>query len=143
MLPLAEPPQALALSGAILYVGDSTGLHWLNAAQPADMTQVGTALTGQTVYDLARAGTALFVAHGSGLTPYNISNPAAPVAGTTLPAQSSWRLVYPAGSLGLAAEENGRLALLNLANPLAPSILAASERSSGMVRKNWRSKKMK
>ncbi|MCB8958751.1 MAG: carboxypeptidase regulatory-like domain-containing protein [Ardenticatenales bacterium] len=123
MLPLAEPPQALALSGAILYVGDSTGLHWLNAAQPAAMTQVGTALTGQMVYDLARAGTALYVAHGSGLTPYNISNPAAPVAGTTLPAQSSWRLVYPAGSLGLAAEENGRLALLNLATPLAPSIL--------------------
>ncbi|MCB0027597.1 MAG: hypothetical protein KDE28_06815, partial [Anaerolineales bacterium] len=123
MLPLAEPPRALALSGAILYVGDSTGLHWLNATQPAAMTQVGTALTGQMVYDLARAGTALYVAHGSGLTPYNISNPAAPVAGTTLPAQSSWRLVYPAGSLGLAAEENGRLALLNLATPLAPSIL--------------------
>ena len=123
MKPLMAPPQALAMSGAILYLGDSDGLHWVDASQPAAMTQLGSLLNGQMVHDLASAGPTLFVAHDTGLTPYNINNPATPMAGTTLPAQSSWRQVYPAGSIGLAAEENGRLVLLNLANPLAPAIL--------------------
>ena len=123
MLALEQRVTSLGLVGNTIYVGGAaSGLALVDATTPTAMAPAQTLLAGETIYDIETAGTTLYVAHDSGLTAYNITDPANPIAVTTVSSAANWLRISLLGNQALATNGNNSVYVLDLTIPDQPVV---------------------
>ncbi|HEX8297945.1 MAG TPA: T9SS type A sorting domain-containing protein [Rubricoccaceae bacterium] len=121
--------QGVDVVGTLAYVAVSRGTPYptrgglliVDVSNPAAMTLVGQ-VPGRSVNEIRVSGTTAFLGAGA-LRPYNVSNPAAPVAGTALTITGGSVLgIAVEGTTAYLAVGNAGLRVVDISNPLVPVV---------------------
>jgi len=110
------------------------GIATIDVSDPAAPYVIGTIYNCGIGFALARSGDNLFLAHASGVRPFDISAPRTPVYGTNITTQDWSEDVAVSGHHLFVPDRGGSLRVFDVSDPAYPVQAASLPQYSGLVR---------